>query len=152
MAEKERIFFGAIEPPEKKKEPMEEDEEEPEVLPFSEKTVEAQERQKKLIEQLEKKKMASSIAVPTNDELVKAKLRELNEPIILFGETKPERRKRLRYILAEKGIKEGIPKDIIEAAQKEKKEIPHDEPFLTEGPIALKEARLWILHDSIKKC
>lgn len=35
---------------------------------------------------LELHRRARSIVVPTNDELVKAKLREIREPIILFGE------------------------------------------------------------------
>lgn len=44
--------------------------------------------------------MARTIAVPTDDTKVKARLRELGEPIILFGEDLADRRNRLRYLLS----------------------------------------------------
>eukprot|EP01098_Paradermamoeba_levis_P016391 TRINITY_DN8840_c0_g1_i1.p1 TRINITY_DN8840_c0_g1~~TRINITY_DN8840_c0_g1_i1.p1 ORF type:complete len:184 (+),score=82.21 TRINITY_DN8840_c0_g1_i1:66-554(+) len=69
-------------------------------LPFSEKTIEAQERHQKLLDQLEREKRARQIAVPTKDAQVKEKLRELGEPICLFAEEPPERRNRLREVLA----------------------------------------------------
>ena len=48
----------------------------------------------------EKKKLV----VPTDDKLVQARLRELGEPIILFGEDPPERRDRLRSVMTRKGV------------------------------------------------
>jgi len=39
-----------------------------------------------LIEELERKKKARSLAVPTDDGRVRARLREMGEPITLFGE------------------------------------------------------------------
>ena len=42
------------------------------------------------------KKRARELAVPTNDNAVKLKLREYNEPITMFAEAAPERRERLR--------------------------------------------------------
>jgi len=39
-----------------------------------------------LLDELEKKRKARSIAVPTDDTRVRARLRELGEPITLFGE------------------------------------------------------------------
>lgn len=48
----------------------------------------------RLINELEERKKARELSIPTNDDLVKARLQELNEPIILFGEQKPERRER----------------------------------------------------------
>ncbi len=59
---------------------------EPETLPFTAGIQESQERYKGLIEQMQLSKRARSIAVPTNDSMVKARLRELGQPIILFGE------------------------------------------------------------------
>ena len=57
-------------------------------------------RQKELQEVIEKRKRARELAVPTNDNAVKLKLREYDEPIVLFGEQVPERRERLREIMA----------------------------------------------------
>lgn len=41
---------------------------------------------KMLLDELERKKKARSLAVPTDDNKVKARLREIGEPITLFGE------------------------------------------------------------------
>lgn len=43
---------------------------------------------------------ARSVVVPTDDGKVKARLRELGEPITLFGEGPADRRDRLRYLLS----------------------------------------------------
>ncbi|CCG84016.1 protein of unknown function [Taphrina deformans PYCC 5710] len=43
---------------------------------------------------------ARTVVVPTDDNKVKARLRELEEPIILFGEGPADRRDRLRYLLS----------------------------------------------------
>lgn len=100
----------------------------------------------------ERRKRARLIPLPTNDELVKARLRELGEPIILFGEAPDQRRERLRDELAKKNVSEAMPRSTL------KMRSVHDEPdikanelFYTEGPAALKQARLWILQDSLKK-
>ena len=39
-----------------------------------------------LLDELERKKRARTLAVPTDDNRVKARLREIGEPITLFGE------------------------------------------------------------------
>lgn len=39
-----------------------------------------------LLDELDRKKLARKLAVPTDDNRVKARLRELGEPITLFGE------------------------------------------------------------------
>lgn len=41
---------------------------------------------KVILDELERKKKARSLAVPTDDNRVKARLREIGEPITLFGE------------------------------------------------------------------
>jgi len=41
---------------------------------------------KVILDELERKKQARKLAVPTDDNRVKARLRELAEPITLFGE------------------------------------------------------------------
>ena len=39
-----------------------------------------------ILDELERKKKARNLAVPTDDNKVKARLREIGEPITLFGE------------------------------------------------------------------
>lgn len=41
---------------------------------------------KLILDELERKKKARNLAVPTGDNQVKARLREIGEPITLFGE------------------------------------------------------------------
>ncbi|KAH9438420.1 hypothetical protein MCOR02_002048 [Pyricularia oryzae] len=47
----------------------------------------------------DRKKIADAIPVPTNDVRVRARLRDMGEPITLFGEDAKERRDRLRELL-----------------------------------------------------
>ena len=57
-------------------------------------------QQAKLLQELERKKRARSIPVPTDNNRVVALLREYSEPITLFGEDPGARRDRLREILS----------------------------------------------------
>lgn len=54
--------------------------------------------------QIEVARRARTVAVPTNEEDVKLKLRELGHPICLFGERAGDRRDRLRKIVAQRLI------------------------------------------------
>ncbi|EEB94895.1 hypothetical protein MPER_06221 [Moniliophthora perniciosa FA553] len=56
---------------------------------------------KVILDELERKKKARSLAVPTDDNRVKARLREIGEPITLFGERAADRRDRLIYVLSQ---------------------------------------------------
>lgn len=56
-----------------------------------------------LLDELERKKRARAIAVPTDDNKVKKRLRELREPITLFGERAADRRQRLIQLLSRVG-------------------------------------------------
>lgn len=56
-----------------------------------------------LLEELERKKRARAIAVPTDDGRVKKRLRELGQPITLFGERAADRRQRLIQLLSRTG-------------------------------------------------
>ena len=80
-----------------------------EEVAFNEEARLAKEKSKKLLEQLEYQKKARTLALPTDDNLIKARLRELSEPIAFFGETKAERRERLRKKMAEMGEERGMP-------------------------------------------
>lgn len=53
-----------------------------------------------LLEEFERRKKARQINVSTDDVEVKRNLRQLNEPICLFGEGPAERRNRLKASLA----------------------------------------------------
>eukprot|EP00741_Cyanophora_paradoxa_P000070 tig00000057_g67.t1 len=57
------------------------------------------EKHKMLMDQLDQQKRARSLYVPTNDAEVRKRLRELEEPMTLFGEGPGERRDRLKAIL-----------------------------------------------------
>jgi U4/U6 small nuclear ribonucleoprotein PRP4 len=55
-----------------------------------------------ILAQLERKRFAQTIAVPTDDKKVRATLRQNGEPITLFGEGPAERRDRLRELLTQR--------------------------------------------------
>jgi len=55
-----------------------------------------------LMGQLERTRAIKKTAVPTDDKLVRARLRALGEPITLFGEEKVDRRERLQRIVFER--------------------------------------------------
>lgn len=59
----------------------------------------APERASAILSQFERKRRAAGIAVPTDDGRVKARLRDMGEPITLFGEGPGDRRDRLRQLL-----------------------------------------------------
>ncbi|KAK9472609.1 WD40-repeat-containing domain protein [Dipodascopsis tothii] len=52
------------------------------------------------LDEVERKRRARQIAVPTDDAKVRARLRELREPVTYFGEEKVDRRDRLRAVLS----------------------------------------------------
>ncbi|OAA68097.1 pre-mRNA splicing factor [Niveomyces insectorum RCEF 264] len=60
----------------------------------------APEKASELLAQLARKKIAATVSVPKEDAKVREKLRELGEPITLFGEHPPDRKARLRDLLA----------------------------------------------------
>lgn len=115
----------------------------------SEESRKARERQEKAVQELLMKRRAAALAVPTNDNAVRARLRRLGEPITLFGEREMERRDRLRTLMA-KLDSEGQLEKLMKAHEEEEaastaapseleEEIQY--PFFTEGSQALLEAR-----------
>ncbi|KAH6670629.1 U4/U6 small nuclear ribonucleoprotein-like protein Prp4 [Halenospora varia] len=60
----------------------------------------APERASAILSQFSRKRKAAAIAVPTDDGRVRSRLREIGEPITLFGEGPGDRRDRLRELLA----------------------------------------------------
>ncbi|RPB24737.1 WD40 repeat-like protein [Terfezia boudieri ATCC MYA-4762] len=111
----------------------------------------APEKASAILSQFDRKKRAAAIAVPTDDGRVRAKLRELGEPITLFGEGPGDRRDRLRYLLYEiEEAKEGHagrsasgtpgPEDVDMGEGEEGKD-EEDEEFYTPGIPELLDVR-----------
>ncbi|GER52522.1 WD-40 repeat family protein, partial [Striga asiatica] len=118
------------------------------------------ERQEKAVQELLMKRRAAALAVPTNDNAVRARLRRLGEPITFFGEKEMERRDRLRALMARldaDGQLEKLMKaheDEEGAASSAASGEPEEDiqyPFYTEGSRALLEARKEIAKYSVVK-
>jgi len=125
-----------------------------EVLPFSESTIESQNAHVQAMQELELRKKAKQLLLPTDDKLVQAKLRELGEPIILFGEQAPERRDRLREVMTRKGIDSAMPVTmpaILSSHQPSSASTEPDELFYTEGTPLLRAVRLAITKYSLPR-
>ncbi|KAK3088517.1 hypothetical protein FSP39_020089 [Pinctada imbricata] len=103
-----------------------------------------------LIAELEKRKKARQIQVSTDDYEVKANLRQLGEPICLFGEGPADRRERLRRILAEIGT-EALKKKREEEALEKKKREEENITWYHEGSDSLRNARFWIAKYSLPR-
>ncbi|EPS62529.1 hypothetical protein M569_12261, partial [Genlisea aurea] len=120
----------------------------------------ARDRQEKVVQELMIKRRAAALAVPTNDNAVRARLRRLGEPVTLFGEREMERRDRLRMHMA-KLDSEGQLDKLMKAHEDEEAAVstaapsePEEDiryPFYTEGPQALLEARREIAKYSLVK-
>ena len=99
------------------------------------------EKASNVLAQLERKRFANTIAVPTDDKKVRARLREIGEPITLFGEGPGERRDRLRELLtqrAEAGDDEDVEMGDVESTPDEAE---GEEEYYTEGLPELLRAR-----------
>ncbi|KAG8753412.1 hypothetical protein FRC14_006069 [Serendipita sp. 396] len=99
-----------------------------------------------LLDELERKKRARAIAVPTDDGRVKKRLRELGEPITLFGERAADRRARLIHLLSQKGDDVPDAMDVDEGSDEEE-----EEEFYTPGSLDLLEARRRIAEYSVPR-
>lgn len=144
------------------------------VLPLSASSMAAKERHDSLVAALAKRKRARELALPTNDNEVKLELRQLGEPMCLFGEGPPERRERLREVLAAALAREDAAEgdeagglgasvsdallaaraaaaELAGAAGAARAEPAAAELFYTEGTPALRAARLEIAADSLRR-
>ncbi|TFY58231.1 hypothetical protein EVG20_g8231 [Dentipellis fragilis] len=93
-----------------------------------------------ILDELERKKKARSMAVPTDDNRVKARLREIGEPITLFGERAADRRDRLIYVLSQINAARGDEAMQVEEESSEESEEEVEE-FYTPGSLELLQAR-----------
>ncbi|KDQ61738.1 hypothetical protein JAAARDRAFT_172133 [Jaapia argillacea MUCL 33604] len=96
---------------------------------------------KAILDELERKKKARSMAVPTDDNRVKARLRELGEPITLFGERAADRRDRLIYVLSQIQAARGDEGMQVDEESSDEDEEEDQEEFYTPGSLELLEAR-----------
>jgi len=120
----------------------------PQTLPFSESMRRKQEEHEATMQRFEKKRTTERVAVPTNDLYVKLRLRELGEPICYFGESKIDRRERLRDVMIKENISEGMPVSLGKITgetmfldARSDGAALNEEEFFTEGTKALQNAR-----------
>ena len=107
----------------------------------------APERASALLSQFDRKRRVAATVVPTDDVKVRAQLRSMGEPITLFGESKGDRRDRLRELVtsaAEDGAEEDL--DMADADGPDE-----EQEFYTEGPPELLEARRNIARYSLPR-
>ena len=111
----------------------------------------APERASALLSQFDRKRRAAQIAVPTDDGRVRARLREMGEPITLFGEGPGDRRDRLRELLTT--LAEETEEDGIQGVSMQEADEPADqeEEFYTEGLPELLDARKRIARYSLPR-
>jgi U4/U6 small nuclear ribonucleoprotein PRP4 len=99
--------------------------------------VRAHPQQAKLLQELERKKRARQIPVPTDNDRVIALLREYGEPITLFGEDPGARRDRLREVLSQR-LERG---ERVRINEEEEEENDDEGEFYVPGAEELLEAR-----------
>ncbi|KAK7061013.1 hypothetical protein VNI00_000748 [Paramarasmius palmivorus] len=106
---------------------------------------------KVILDELERKKKARSLAVPTDDNKVKARLREIGEPITLFGERAADRRDRLIYVLSQINAARGDDYEGPLEESSEESEEEQEEEFYSPGSLELLEARRKIAEYSLPR-
>ncbi|XP_060071892.1 U4/U6 small nuclear ribonucleoprotein Prp4-like [Ylistrum balloti] len=106
--------------------------------------------QSELLAELERRKKARHIHVSTDDAEVKASLRQLGEPICLFGEGPADRRERLKKLLSQIG-EDALKQKKKEEIELKKKKAEENITWYHEGSESLKEARYWIAQYSIPR-
>lgn len=107
-----------------------------------------------MMEEFERRKRVRAITVSTNDSEVKAELRQLGEPICLFGEGPAERRNRLRELLGKLGedvVRRRKIQDEMGAAEQAEEKREEEGTWYHEGPDTLRIAREWIASYSIPR-
>ncbi|KAK9810076.1 hypothetical protein WJX72_004396 [[Myrmecia] bisecta] len=111
----------------------------------------AQQLQEELIRQVNERRRMRETVVPTSDADVRRMLRQMDEPITLFGEKEMERRDRLRRILSamDEEEREAVAVEGNIQVMEEAPAVP--ELFYTEGLPGLKQARLQIAEFSLDR-
>ncbi|KAJ1863741.1 hypothetical protein LPJ73_000448, partial [Coemansia sp. RSA 2703] len=104
---------------------------------------ESLETRRRAMAEFQRKRIARTIVVPTDDREVKAELRKLGHPICLFGEDASDRRNRLRFVLSKTAMEKGGQKDedVHMKGEDEDDDQEEEEEFFTEGSKELEQAR-----------
>ena len=105
-----------------------------------------------ILNQFNRKRLAATIAVPTDDGRVRSKLRDMGEPITLFGEGPAERRDRLRELMTIQAEMAGLENGDItmeDASEEEAEE--QEEEFYSRGGDTLLNARIDIAKYSLPR-
>lgn len=109
----------------------------------------AMDEHRAILDEFERKRRARTLAVPTDDGQVRLRLRELGEPITLFGEGPGDRRERLRELMSRMAGVDIEMESEDESSEGEEEEAR--EEFYTEGTEELYDARKWIAGYSLKR-
>ncbi|KAF8216486.1 WD40-repeat-containing domain protein [Mycena galopus ATCC 62051] len=104
---------------------------------------------KVILDELERKKKARTMAVPTDDNRVKARLREIGEPITLFGERAADRRDRLIYVTSQINAARGD--DPMQVDEESSDSDEEEEEFYSPGSLELLDARRRIAEYSLPR-
>eukprot|EP00727_Mastigamoeba_balamuthi_P009337 m51a1_g5025 putative u4 u6 small nuclear ribonucleoprotein prp4 (522) ;mRNA; r:343115-345004 len=124
---------------------------------FSERTLESHARHQEMLSRMEQKWRARQIVVPTSDRLVMLRLRELGDPIVLFGEGPEDRRQRLRELLGRLGLEQGMPAAALQGQQGQQQQqqasqqqaLAPGEAYATVGSEGLEGVRRWLLRQTL---
>ncbi|KAL1122968.1 hypothetical protein AAG570_003292 [Ranatra chinensis] len=103
-----------------------------------------------LLDEFERRKKARQVNVSTDDSEVRQNLRQLGEPVCLFGEGPAERRARLRDLLARLG-EDAIQRKQEEEEERKQQEKDQETTWYHEGPELLRTARMWIAKYSLPR-
>lgn len=106
-----------------------------------------------ILNQFNRKRLAATIAVPTDDGRIRARLRELGEPVTFFGEGPADRRDRLRELMTIQAEMAGLENGDItmeDAADAEEADEQEEEFYSRGGPDLLK-ARINIAEFSVPR-
>lgn len=106
-----------------------------------------------ILNQFNRKRLAATIAVPTDDGRVRARLREMGEPVTLFGEGPSERRDRLRELMTIQAEMSGLENGDItmEDAPEEEGAEEQEEEFYSRGGNDLLQSRINIAQFSLPR-
>ena len=105
-----------------------------------------------LFRQLEAKKKAREIFIPTDDGQVRTLLRRLLQPITLFGEGPADRRDRLRAFAAQNSVAlHRLTVEDVDEMDIDLDDEDQDEEFFTRGSAELEQARLFMLRFSLPR-
>lgn len=105
-----------------------------------------------LLAEFERRRRARQMHVPTDDTEVKSNLRQLNEPICLFGEGPVERRERLKELVSKLSDDE-IARKLRKKEEQEKREeeSQNEITWYHEGSEWMRVCRHWIANYSLRR-